>query len=176
MGDDLRDGGLSTPDSGQRTNHMRAAIVVLSLVLVSTSVARGQSAPGGRSAADTSMMPSVTLPPDLDRVLRDYERAWRARDAAALAALFTPDGFVMRPGSPPVRGREAIERAYAGSGGPLRLRALAYAADDTVGYIIGAFAGSDQQRDAGKFILPLRRATGGPWMIAADMDNGNSRR
>jgi len=154
---------------------MRAAvIIVVSSLFVAISTAGCQDA--ARVASDTARLPSVTLPPDLDRVLRDYERAWGARDAAGLAALFASDGFVMRPGSPPVRGREAIERAYAGSGGPLHLRALAYAAADSVAYIIGAFAGSDAQRDAGKFILPLRRGPGGRWLIAADMDNGNSRR
>lgn len=29
--------------------------------------------------------------------------------------------------------------------------------------------------DAGKCILAVRRSPGGPWKIAADMDNGNSR-
>jgi hypothetical protein len=30
-------------------------------------------------------LPSITLPPELDRVLRGYERTWRAHDAAAEA-------------------------------------------------------------------------------------------
>lgn len=30
--------------------------------------------------------------------------------------------------------------------------------------------------DDGKFTLLVRRAAGGPWRIAADMDNGNHRR
>ena len=153
---------------------MRASILVLSALVLSVSTAEGQSAPAG-IAADTAALPSVTLPSALDRVLRDYEHAWRARDAAALAALFTPDGFVMRPNFPPVRGRAAIERAYAGSGGPLTLRALAFAVDDTVAYIIGAYAGTDPSRDAGKFILPLRRGADGRWLIAADIDNPTRR-
>jgi hypothetical protein len=40
-------------------------------------------------------LPSIELPAALDRVLRDYERAWQARDAAALSALFAEDGFVL---------------------------------------------------------------------------------
>ena len=39
--------------------------------------------------------PSITLAPELDWVLRDFERAWRANDSAALAALFAEDGFVL---------------------------------------------------------------------------------
>ena len=147
----------------------------LGLILSIGSAARAQQPTTQRPDAETAL-PSVTLPPALDRVLRDYERAWQARDAAALAALFTPDGFVLRPGSPPVRGRDAIERAYAAAGGALRLRALAYAWADSVGYIVGAFGAGDDRGDAGKFILPLRRGADGRWLIAADMDNGNTRR
>src|SRR5260370_30704225 len=36
----------------------------------------------------------ITLPPELARELGDYEIAWRAKDAAALARLFAADGFV----------------------------------------------------------------------------------
>lgn len=119
-------------------------------------------------------LPSVTLPPALDRVLRDYEAAWRAGDAAALAALFTDDGFVLQGGQPPVRGRAAIQRAYAGQGGaPLALRALAGAAGDAVGYIIGAYGYGDGRGDVGKFTLTLRKV-GGRWRIASDMDNLNT--
>lgn len=57
-------------------------------------------------------LPSVTLPAGLDRVLRDYERHWRAGNADSLAALFTADGFVLQPGRLPVRGMEGITAAY----------------------------------------------------------------
>src|SRR6185295_2049761 len=36
---------------------------------------------------------SVALPPELARVLTDYEAGWKAGDAAALASLFAEDGF-----------------------------------------------------------------------------------
>ena len=117
---------------------------------------------------------TVVLPPALDRVLRDYERAWRARDADGLAALFTDDGFVLSGGRPPVRGRAAIRARYAGAGGPLVLRAIAWAADDTVGYIIGTYGPSADEANAGKFTLTLRRRPGGQWLIASDMDNPNA--
>ena len=120
-------------------------------------------------------MPSVPLPAELERVLRDYEKAWMARDARALAGLFAEDGFVLRGGQPPVRGREAIERAYQGAGGPLALRALEFRAEQKVGWIIGAYAGSAQAADSGTFVLALSRSEeGGEWQIAGDMDNGNS--
>jgi ketosteroid isomerase-like protein len=122
-----------------------------------------------------SQLPSVELPPGLARVLSDYETAWHNKDAAALAALFSEDGFVLSNGVPPVRGRSPIARHYAGQGGPLALRALAYATDGAVGYIIGGFARRPGDADIGKFTLTLRKDSGGRWLIASDMDNGNSR-
>ena len=135
------------------------------------------SAPAPEAAAEDIVDVGYgTLPPELDRVLRDYERAWRGRDSTALAALFTVDGFVLQSGRPPVRGRDAIRSLYAGqTGDPLRLRALAYATSDTVGYIIGAYGFGDDPNDTGKFTLTLRRARGGAWLIASDMDNVNQR-
>jgi ketosteroid isomerase-like protein len=120
-------------------------------------------------------LPSVTLPPALDRVLRDYEKAWQAKDAAGLAALFAEDGFVLGSGRPPVRGRDAIRAAYTGAGGPLALRALAYATEGSVGYIIGAFGPVAGGEDRGKFALTLRRDPAGRWLITADMDSSNQR-
>jgi ketosteroid isomerase-like protein len=126
-------------------------------------------------ASTAGQFPSVPLPPELARVLTDYEHAWQQKDAAALAALFAEDGFVLSSGVPPVRGRAAIQKHYSGQGGPLSLRALAYAAEGSTGYIIGGFAREQGQPDSGKFTLTLRRATDGRWFIMSDMDNGNSR-
>ncbi len=128
-------------------------------------------APIPACAQTAEQPPSVTLPPELDRVLRDYERAWEGRNPAGVAALFAEDGMALPNNRPPALGRAAIARAYANAGGTLKLRALAFATDDTVGYIIGAFRGRADGPDMGKFVLALRRSPGGPWLIAADMDN-----
>ena len=146
------------------------AALCAALALVAARPVTAQAVAQG---APAERLPSVTLPPELARVLRDYERAWTGSDPAGLAALFTPDGFVLGNGRPPVRGRAAIQAGYANAGGTLRLRAMSYATDDTVGYIIGAYAYEDALQDAGKFVLALRRAPNGPWLIAADIDNSN---
>lgn len=148
---------------------MRNAVLAIGLIL-------GGSAEGSVQEQPVAQEPSVTLPPDLARVLTDYEAAWRNRDAAALARLFTEEGFVLADGHPPVKGRAAIRRYYAGSGGPLVLRALAFATDGAVGYIIGGFARRAGETDVGKFTLTLRKGGDGRWMIASDMDSSNRRR
>lgn len=148
------------------------AFFVLGLALV-TAPLRGQDIP--EPAGSTEGLSPVVLPAGLDRVLRDYERAWRVGDAKALASLFAEDGFVLQGNRPPVRGRQAIQAAYAEQGGaPLRLRPLAFSTGNTIGYIIGTYGFGDAPSEAGKFTLTLRRTPGGPWLVFSDMDNLNA--
>jgi ketosteroid isomerase-like protein len=148
---------------------MKTYIVVLALGL---SLSMPLVGIGRQSPAQE---PSVKLPPPLARVLTDYETAWRNRDAAVLAGLFANDGFVLPNGRPPVRGRAAIQQYYTGQGGPLALRAIAFAAEGRVGYIIGAFAQKEGDPDGGKFTLTLTKDAGGRWLIMSDMDSMNRR-
>jgi len=119
--------------------------------------------------------PSVELPPEVARVLTDYEAGWKSGDAAALANLFAEDGFVLSNGGPPVKGRPAIQKLYTRNGSPLSLRAFAYATNGDTGYIIGGCSGERGKPDNGKFTLTLRKAADGRWLIVSDMDNSNRR-
>jgi len=139
--------------------------LALALVLAAGSVAAQAPSP----SVSPSALPSVALPAPLARALSDYEAA------AALAALFAEDGFVLSSGTPPVRGRAAIERHYTGQGGPLALRALAFSTDGRIGFIIGGFARAKGEPDIGKFTLTLVKGPQGRWLIQSDMDNGNAR-
>lgn len=143
---------------------MRIACLIICSIVAFSSVTVAQAPP--------APLPSIALPPELDRVLRDYERGWRAGDEKALAELFTEDGFVPTGGGW-VRGRDRIRRTYQDSKGDLQLRAVAYAAGDSVGYIVGAYGYAEDPQDRGKFVLALRRTPDGPWLIAADIDQSN---
>ena len=147
------------------------AVVALSLMLVAGPLfAQDPPAP-----ATVTELSDSALPPDLDRVLRDYERAWHAGDAKAIASLFTEDGVLLQNYRRPIRGRPAIQAVYEGQrGSPLRLRALAYAGGDTVGYIVGGYRYGDAPHDIGKFTITLQRAPGKPWLISSDMDSMNA--
>jgi hypothetical protein len=116
-------------------------------------------------------LPSVELPPELARVLRDYERHWHAGRADSLVALFTEDGFIARRGGW-VRGTAALREGLQQTSSDLRLRAVAWSVDGRVGYIIGNYGyGTDQGiPDRGMFVLTLRRGDGGRWLISADLD------
>jgi len=135
--------------------------------------------PAEEPAAKTSSQTAdgtVTLPPELARVLTDYEASWTAGDAAALARLFAEDGYVLPQGQEPVRGRAAIEKLYTRKGSPLALRAFAYATQGNVGYILGGYGAERGGPETGKFTLTLRKGTDGRWLIVSDMDNPNQRR
>jgi ketosteroid isomerase-like protein len=157
-----------------RCTRVLCAVALLLGVQVRTArVCTAQTAPLSATSAP-SPLPSVSLPPALDRILRDYEQAWRARDAAALAALFAEDGFVLQSNKPPVRGRPAIQAAYThDGGGALQLRALAFATSADMGYIVGAYGYAGTTGDLGKFTLTLRRRADGRWLIFSDMDNSS---
>lgn len=151
----------------------RVARTVGAFALMAALAPGPLTAQAERNSETPAARPSVELPADLARVLRDYEREWAAGNAAGLAALFTEDGFALPSGRLPVHGREAIAAHYRSSGGELRLRALAYDAEDRVAWIVGAYGYGDEEGDRGKFVLALRRGADGAWLIAADIDNAN---
>ena len=131
------------------------------------------AAPVRAQTADPPPLPTVTLPPELARVLTDYETQYRY-GGDSLVKLFTEDAILTVGGRPPVRGRAAIAAHYARPGGPLALRAIAYAAEGSVAWIIGGYARERGEPDGGKFVLTLRKGADGRWLIFSDMDTMNS--
>lgn len=148
---------------------MKQTILLAAALLLAAPAVQAQQ-------PDTIPIATANMPPELVRVLRDYETAWRTGQARDLAQLFHADGFALPSGVPPVHGRPDIEAHYPSTSGDLQLRGLAFATADTVGYIVGVFRYADGP-ESGKFLLALRRARAAdPWLIAADMDNSNFRR
>ncbi len=157
-----------------RMTHRRAAALTLILML-----SQGEAAAvtqEARPVPTEATPPAVPLPPALDRVLRDYEAAWRDGDGARLASLFTDDGFAVQSGSPLARGRTAIAGNIKGPGGALQLTAYAYSVSGTVGYIVGGYRYPQTGGPGGRFVLALQLGTDGRWLIAADLDNSGPRR
>lgn len=147
---------------------MRTTLLLMAVIMGGLALVKGQE-------TDSLQQPTIALPPELARVLTDYEEAWKNRNPAGLARLFSEDGFVLPGGRPPIRGRKAIGQYYTGHGGILSLRALAFATEGSVGFIIGAYTSEKGKPDIGKFTLTLRRDPDGNWLIMSDMDNANQR-
>lgn len=113
--------------------------------------------------------PAIEVPPGLDRVLRDFERYWHARDQLALSELFTEEG-IMQFGDAWRRGRPAIRIALLDSrGADLRLWAQAFEAKDSLAYIVGSYGHRTLPHlsDLGRMHLSLRLERDGIWRIAA---------
>ena len=115
---------------------IRGLFIRLFIMAAAFSVAAWADVPAPPAAPPAATLPSITLPPAIDRVLRDYEKAWAAKDDEALAGLFTPDGYALPNGQPPAAGATAIRAAYAHNAGmPLALRALHYAESGDISQI-----------------------------------------
>jgi ketosteroid isomerase-like protein len=145
---------------------IRTVLLAAALLLGVTLLARSQ-------APNPVGLASVDLPPALARVLSDYEAAWNTPGGADLARLFIDDGIVLPSGGPPLRGIAAIERYFDARREARSLRAIAYAMDEDVAYIIGGYAEHPDGPDTGKFTLTLLRRSGGRWLIASMMSSPN---
>ncbi len=144
--------------------------LVIALAAVISGAQAG--APMPPANPDTQAPAAISLPPAFDRVLRDYEAAWRDGDGQRLASLFTEDGFAIQSGSPIRRGRAAIAAGITKPGGMLQLTAYAYSSSGNVGYIVGGYRYPTTVGAGGRFVLALRSDPDGRWLIAADLDNG----
>ncbi len=152
-----------------RPRAIRRAFCAFALALSALHVAHASD-----SAATAATTGSPAVPAAVADLLREYERAWTARDVKRLADLFAPDGMALPNGQAPAAGRPAIEEAYRESaGGSLQLRPLHYTALGDAALVVGLFAPGPQQPEMGKFVLVLRRSASGAWKIVADMDNLN---
>ena len=143
---------------------------------------RAQAAPPVRPIADHHVhlqsradwallheqLPFITLRPDLDRVLREFEHGWQAGDnKIALSQLFAEDG-IFQWADDWIQGRLAIRMMLVGRAGGLRMRPQSFEADDRLGYIAGAygFYRDTTWVDQGRYVLTLRRAAkDAPWRI-----------
>jgi ketosteroid isomerase-like protein len=145
--------------------------IALTVVVAGAPAGAGMQTPQANADPQSQSLPAITLPPAFERVLRDYEAAWRAGDGRRLAELFTEDGFAVQSGSPVRRGRAAIAGGITKPGGTLQLTAYAYSSSGNVGYIVGGYRYPTTVGAGGRFVLALRSDPEGRWLIAADLDN-----
>jgi hypothetical protein len=150
---------------------VRGFVGFVGALTVVIAAARAGAQPAPQTPSDMQVPSAITLPPALDRVLRDYEAAWRDGDGRRLAELFTADGFAVQSGSPIRRGRTAIAGGLTKPGGSLHLTAYAYSSSDNIAYIIGGYRYPTTTGLGGRFVLTLERGPDRQWLIAADLDN-----
>lgn len=100
-----------------------------------------------------------------DRLTAAYVDANMAGDAQAVGRLFTEDAMLLSPGSPPVRGRAAIEQsydAYIRNGVAITMDIIEFHASGNLAYGVGTFGG---ELGAGSYIDVLKRQPDGSYLI-----------
>lgn len=100
-----------------------------------------------------------------------HEAEYRCSKSGGNSNPLIDDRKTIRPGGE----RSCIYMTTHRGGGPLVLRALAYAIEGNVGYIIGGYARTKDALDVGKYTLTLIKNDENRWLIMSDMDNGNSK-
>jgi uncharacterized protein (TIGR02246 family) len=108
-----------------------------------------------------------------------FSAAAEKGDGAALAALYSPDGQVMPPGSDPIRGTEGIQKFWQGaldSGvAAIGLKTIEVFGHGTTATEVGAYELRDKAGkvlDHGKYIVVWQHA-GGTWKLLRDMFSTN---
>ena len=140
----------------------------------------------GNNIADMNAAAAVDSGAD-EQAIRGQVDHWlqlvKAKDAAAIAALYTEDGAVMPPNGPIGKGRVAVQQTWASmmatpgfdltftpeqiivsSSGDMAL--------DRGTYNLKIAPGGTAQTDTGKYVVVWRKI-GGEWKAAADIFNSD---
>ncbi|MDX1711493.1 MAG: SgcJ/EcaC family oxidoreductase [Rhodovibrionaceae bacterium] len=113
-------------------------------------------------------------------VLEDFEKAFNAGDAAAVAALYTEDAAVLPPGGGFVRGRAAIEEMWQGALDSgfvaLDLQPMEIVIVGDTAYETSTFVGTIETEEGksaahGKYIVVWQKTGDGAWRLHRDIWN-----
>lgn len=163
---------------------IRSFAVMLATVLGAVVVTGCRSTPelAGTSAGADSLATSDVVA--LHRADSAFAAAVNAGDAAAVAAVYLPNAHLLPPNAPPIEGREAIRKFWAGLLDAYQVK-ITMGTDEVEGRGDLAFARGHYALDAtpkgkgapfheeGKFVEILRRQPDAGWGYAVDMYSPN---
>ena len=163
--------------------HLLLAGLLPAAVLVSCA---REEQPAGGGEADTAQQMDMSSDMDMtaltsaaDQIENSYVEAYRAGDAAAIAALYTQDGLQLAADGTERSGREAIQAAFATQLGQMGAPDLMLTRETLDGsgdlaYSTGRFEATGQAEGQaepihveGKYLVVLKRGEDGTWKIAA---------
>ena len=154
------------------------------LVLLCVSTTICVTAAGFAAACDKHSV--AVVEEAVDRLRQDFNAAYNAADAAAIANLVTEDVVWMPPGNPAVEGRQAVKDRYAAQFKELAPRFELHPgeiqASCTWAFLRGSYTRTDTPRQGGepigykcKYLMIMQRQPDGGWKIARDIWNSDTR-
>ena len=161
-----------------------------SLLLVSVAALLLPACRAGEKPADaaTEMNSSAAVDTSADeQAIRGHVDHWqqlvKAKDAAAIAALYTEDGAVMPPNAPIGKGRAAIQQTWTSmmqtpgfdltiTPEQIRVSSSGDMALDRGSYGLKVAPNGTAQTDTRKYVVVWRKV-GGEWKAAADIFNSD---
>ena len=152
------------------------ATLILVCVLLATACSPVGPTP---EQVETKKTEAVTA---LNSLRNQFEVAYNANDASALAALYTEDAVLMPGNQPTASGRQAVEAWFQGTfdqfGPKLTISSeeLQVAGDwafDRGTYTVSLTpkAEGDSMEENGRYVVILHRQPDGTWKVARDIDN-----
>lgn len=157
-----------------------AALVLLPACEVTNQPAANAPVEANAPATADTAADEQAIRGTIDRWLQHV----RAKDAAAIAQLYSEDGAVMPPNAPIAKGRAAVQQAW-GSMMQTPGFDLTFTPDEIVvsssgdmamdrgTYRLTTATGGAPQTDSGKYLVVWRKV-GGEWKAAADMFNSDA--
>ena len=120
----------------------------------------------------------------IEKVIAAFEKAANAKDAAAIANMYTEDATLLAPGSPPIKGRKNIQQFWQGflnagaSDAKLKVEEVVSLGDTA--YEIGGFEADmpnpqgGTARSQGKYVVIWKRQPDGGVKLHVDIFNSNA--
>jgi uncharacterized protein (TIGR02246 family) len=154
--------------------------VTLALVAFGWSACAPAGSGEDSAAAATNTAADIAA---VGQVREAWVTAWKAGNAAGLAALYAPGAYDMANNTPTAVGPEGIEAANTAAFGQMTPTDLAITAEKTevvgdLAYDRGTFklaltpkAGGAAISDSGRFVAILRRQADGSWKIVELIGN-----
>jgi predicted TIM-barrel fold metal-dependent hydrolase len=117
-------------------------------------------------------IPTITLPPDLDRVLKEREQFSRTEaPQASFERLYAGTAQILDFTDAPylrwVRGARNVERVSRSLTQGARYVPNQYHTDGTIGFVAGVMRGAGSEEDEAYFVLGLKRESG-VWKIMSE--------
>ncbi|HYR82488.1 MAG TPA: DUF4440 domain-containing protein [Terriglobia bacterium] len=120
---------------------------------------------------------------EVEKAIRMFEDAAKAKDADAIASLYTENATLLPPGMPPIKGRPKIRDFWKGfleaAADPVVKPAFVEGAGDLV-YEIGEYQvtlpkpqGGGTSRQPGKYLVVWKRQSDRSLKMVADMFSPN---